>query len=884
MRTNLLAAIVMIKTCPSMSWKTDRTDSLHTLYLPGRMVIFLVVVTTLAACQPSIFAAPNDGRIDFVTEVRPILSDHCFACHGPDAEQRTTEFRLDQKESAFSPEFEVIIAGDAENSLLIQRINSTDPDEVMPPPDHLQQLSDEQKSVLTTWIEEGAEWAEHWSFVAPADPEIPQVEDREWPRNDIDRFVLAKLESLSIHPAREAEPHTLLRRLSFDLIGLPPSVPELRSFETDVEQLGIDKAYEKAVDRLLASPHFGERMAVYWLDLVRYADSVGYHGDQPVSVSPYRDYVIEALNRNLPFDQFTREQLAGDLLDTPTTDQKIASGYNRLGMMSAEGGVQPEEYLVKYAADRVRTTGSVWLGLTLGCCECHDHKFDPISTKEFYEFSAFFADIKEKGLYAGANRTNRWGPTIELADEALPDLLAPIDTEIERLKQRLAPTIQSLAGLNAWEQSLKKGNQQSTDIPKEIKTVLEIPQHQRTKQQSADLYDFYTSVAPEFVTDFQRLKELNKQRAETVDSYTRTSLITVSVPPRPMRVLPRGNWMDQSGPEVSPGVPRVLGSLKLQSNDESARATRLDLAEWIVDDANPLTARVLANRIWRLFFGAGLSTSLDDLGAQGQPPSHPQLLDHLAQKLKSSGWNIKSLVRTMVTSSTYRQSSAIRPELQPIDPENRWLARQARFRLDAEFIRDQALATSGLLNRMIGGESVYPYQPVGLYRHLNFPTRKYKASQGPDQYRRGVYTHWQRQYLHPAMKTFDAPPREECTAARPQSSTPLAALLMLNDPSYVEAARAMAVNAIQQTTSTDDRLANIFLTCFSRSIQPAERQTLVELLKGHRAHFEQHSDQVRRFLSVGQFEVPEHLDSAEVAAWTSVCRVIMNMHEFIIRK
>ena len=422
------------------------------LKINGKLACSLCILLTIV-CQ-SILPAQTVQKIDFVRDVRPILSDNCFACHGPDEAQRTSDFRLDSKESALAAELGIIVPGEPDNSELVRRILSDDPDEVMPPSNHRKSLSKTQKQLLIDWIRQGASWSEHWSFVPPKRSEPPVVNSDE-KLEPIDRFVRSKLQHAGIDYSPTAAPTTLLRRLSFDLTGLPPTIEELESFQKQIGQSGLDQAYQSAVDRLLASPHFGERMAVYWLDLVRYADTVGYHGDQNVSVSPYRDYVIESFNQNMPFDQFTREQLAGDLLKNPTRSQKIASGYNRLGMMSAEGGVQPEEYLNKYASDRVRTTSSVWLGVTLGCAECHDHKFDPFTTREFYQFASFFSDIKEQGLYAGANRTGKWGPQIDIPAPDLAKKLEPLDNEIAQLEQQLQETEQSKKNRREWESNIK---------------------------------------------------------------------------------------------------------------------------------------------------------------------------------------------------------------------------------------------------------------------------------------------------------------------------------------------------------------------------------------------------------------------------------------------
>jgi hypothetical protein len=582
---------------------------------------------------------------------------------------------------------------------------------------------------------------------------------------------------------------------------------------------------------MLSSPAFGERMSTYWLDLVRYADTVGYHGDQDVSISPFRDYVIDAFNSNKPFDEFTREQLAGDLLPNPTKEQLVASGYNKLGMMSAEGGVQPEEYLAKYAADRVRTASSVWLGSTLACAECHDHKFDPFTTKDFYRFAAFFADIKERGLYAGADKDGGWGPTVVVEHVGLKHALQPIEARIAELEAQLAEDTPELAASESrW-------------------------------------------VAQ------QELQHYRQQREQLVASHSRTTLITVAVEPREMRVLPRGNWMDKSGQVVSPGVPHFLKPIS-----GAQRPTRLDLANWMVAPDNPLTARTFVNRLWKLYFGTGLSKTLDDLGSQGEPPSHPQLLDNLAVEFIESGWDVKHIIKTIVMSSAYRQSSLMRDELKQVDPYNRLLARQSRYRLDAELVRDNALAVSGLLVRRVGGRSVKPYQPDGLYQHLNFPPRTYEHDVGANQFRRGVYTHLQRQFLHPAMQSFDAPAREECTAERPRSNTPLAALVLLNDPSYVEAARRLAENGIASADAHDgQRLQWMMNRALSRDATDRELEILNDLLAKHRQFFKDNPQRAERLVSIGLSKPLGSPDPVELAAWTSVSRAVLNMHELITR-
>lgn len=825
-------------------------------------------------------ATPSE--VDFNRDVRPILSDKCYNCHGPDAEQREGAgdgLRLDNREGAFRDlgGYRAVVPGRPDESELIRRINSTDPDEVMPPASHRKALSDAEREVLNNWVRQGADWSEHWAFLSPQRMTPPELTDSAAARNWIDNFILDRLHREQLAASPPAERQTLLRRLSFDLVGLPPSPEELRAFMED----SSESAYEAAVDRLLASRHFGERMAMYWLDLVRYADSVGYHGDQPVSVTPYRDYVIEAFNSNLPFDRFTREQLAGDLLTEPTRDQLVASGYNRLGMMSAEGGVQPKEYLAKYASDRVRTASSVWLGTTLGCAECHDHKFDPFTSRDFYRFAAFFADIKERGLYSGAHASGDWGPKIEVVDDELEGLLRPIDRELNALRQVLnTPTTEIVKAQQQWEakRPLSDGSD-AESLPEEIRTILAVTSADRSTEQRQSLASYFRkTVAPSLESTRQRLAELEQQRKEAVAKHTRTSLVTEAVEPRTMRVLARGNWMDDTGEVVDPGVPHFL-----PQPEAVDRLTRLDLANWMTSGENPLTARVFVNRLWKMFFGSGLSKVLDDLGSQGEPPTHPELLDTLAVEFMESGWDVKHMVKLMVMSNTYRQSSMMRADLADRDPYNRLLARQSRFRLDAETIRDNALAVSGLLVADIGGPSARPYQPPGLYRHLNFPKRTYQPDTGASQYRRGIYVHWQRQFLHPAMKLFDAPSREECTAERPRSNTPLAALLLLNDPCYVEAARRFAEHAMQVEGSMDDRIGWMFQHALSRPAGPEERAVLSDLWKSQRAHYADNSAEAEAYVNVGASAVPSGIDLAELAAWTSVSRTLFNMHEFITR-
>ncbi len=695
-----------------------------------------------------------------------------------------------------------------------------DPDERMPPSGA--PLSPREIETLRTWIEQGATYDPHWTMVPPRRVDPPVVQKTDWPRTPIDRFVLAPLERRSIEPSPEADRITLIRRLSFDLRGLPPTPAEVDAFVADASSL----AYERLVDQFLASPQYGERMAVHWLDLVRYADTVGYHSDVNREISAYRDWVIDAFNANLPFDQFTREQLAGDLLPSASIEQRVASAYNMLGMTTEEGGAQPEEYLKKYAADRVRNASAVWMGATLGCAECHDHKFDPYTSRDFYRFAAFFADIQQVGR--GTPQ-----PTLAVLTRDEKDRIAAVEAEIASLSST-ATSEGSPSGAGRAEPATA------------------------------------------------RIDALNEAKSAILKTARKT-ITTVTGTPRVTRVLPRGDWLDRSGEIVEPGVPESFRQIE-SPVEPPPRATRLDLADWLLSPDQPQTARVFVNRLWSLYFGIGISKVLDDLGSQGEWPTHPALLDWLAVEFRKSGWDIRHMVRLMVLSSTYRQTSLPRRELEEIDPENRLLARQARFRVDAEFVRDSALAISGLLSRPIGGETARPYQPAGYYRYLNFPKRTYEASTDESQYRRGVYTHWQRTFLHPFLLAFDAPSREECVAQRPRSNTALAALALLNDPTFVEAARVFAERIVREGgVSSAERLAWGWREVTSRGPSPRELEVVAELHSKQKASFADRPDEARALLSTGLAPRDSTLDLAEHAAWTAVARALFNLSEAITR-
>jgi len=782
-------------------------------------------------------AATSETReVDFQRDVRPILSDKCIFCHGPDAEERQADLRFDTA-AGWQVDlggYQAVVAGKPELSVLVERIVSSDPDEQMPPPDSGKSLSAEEITIIKQWIAQGAEWSNHWAYVAPQRTDSPETKNAEWSLNWIDDFLLARLEAEGLEPSPEADRVTLIRRLSFDLTGLPPKPAEVDQFVADTDPA----AYEKLVDRLLGSDRYGERMAIYWLDLVRFADTVGYHGDQDHSISPYRDYVIDAFNDNKPLDQFTQEQLAGDLLAESSAstkiEAKIASGYNRLLQTSHEGGVQPKEYLAIYAADRVRNVSEVWLGATMGCCQCHDHKYDPLTSRDFYSMAAFFADLDESQHFTkGGN--------------ALPTNRAP---EEKLLTKREL-------------QQVRKLDQQIAELEDELIT--------------------HTKDDPESRKTLEEKLAKSKSQAEEIRKGARQTMISVAIEPRTMRILPRGNWLDDSGEIVLPAVPEHLGRIEVGGR----RATRLDLANWLTDaeqGVGQLTGRVFANRLWYLFFGTGISKVLDDFGGQGEAPVHPELLDNLAMEFVESGWDVKHMVKLLVTSRAYRQQSLASDALRERDPYNQLVARQSRFRLSAEMVRDSALSIGGLLVLDYGGASVKPYQPAGYYRHLNFPKRTYEMHNDRRQWRRGVYVHWQRMFLHPMLKAFDAPSREECTAERPRSNTPLAALILLNDPTFVESARAFAERILLEgVTSDESRLKFAFREATSRGPDRRETKLLLGLLESNRKEYREEIESAKALVGIGLKPGAADLDVVEVAAWTTVARAILNLSETITR-
>lgn len=1005
----------------------------------------------LLACQG--LANP----VGFNREVRPILAEHCFACHGPDAQQRKGGLRLDLREGAMAKlksGATAVVPGDPVGSALIHRIETASADDLMPPPGFQKPLTPREKEVLRRWIQEGAGYEIHWALLPPQRVDPPPVHLRRWPRNPVDHFVLAQLESRKWTPSPEADRPTLLRRLSLDLTGLPPTPAERDAFLAD----RLPGAYERVVDRLLSSDHYGERMAVDWLDAARFADSNGYQVDRDREAYPWRDWVIRAFNANLPFDRFTLEQIAGDLLPQPTVEQRVATGFHRNHIMNEEGGVIPEEFLAEYCADRVETTAAVWLGQTFNCARCHDHKFDPFTQRDYYSLLAFFHNVTEKGIGDyGANIRRNNPPMLKLP---APELVAKLDrlradlveaesnqtaarrrvsagesdwnrrclSELPQwkepifLRQELGGQTHTLvppakppielpaltSGVHRWaveaafsaagstalrfevraprntNQSLvwpvrgitaeiwsassaagaapgwmpltvKVGEAEGCLASAEMATILDpkaakpvnlglrgeapvrlclmlearrrgadevrirltgdvvvdrptpcaelkltttdveseflIPTaiagivrkepFHRTTAEAAQLAEYRANQDVEYRSAAARVAQLRAEVDHT-DLQIPTALVMEELPtPRPTYVLIRGSYQNR-GPQVSAATPAVLPAMA-----PGLPRNRLGLARWLVDPANPLPARVTVNRFWQSFFGTGLVATAEDFGSKGEPPTHPELLDWLATEFIRTGWDVKHMVRLLVTSATYRQSSRLSLELRELDPANRWLARGPRFRLSAEFIRDQALEVSGLLIPKLGGPSVRPYHPPGLYEQVvaGSSASTYVMGQGDDLFRRTLYTYWKRSVPNPAMLLFDMPFRETCTLRRPRTNTPLQALNLLNDPTYVEAARGLAEMAMRHGgNGPEARLEFLFRRVLVRSPRAAEQAVLRAARERWLREFRADPAAADRWLSLGTKQPSAGLDRTELAAYAAVASTVLNLDETITKQ
>lgn len=1048
-----------------------------------RCRIDALVVSVLLASSSLVAAEPLPETIDFNRDIRPLLSDTCFHCHGPDEAKRATEFRLDLQESAFSDlgDHRAIVPGKPLESELYLRISAEDEAERMPPEDSDRQLTKRQISLIKKWIEQGAPWQRHWSFSPLKSPQLPPTSQDAWIRNPIDAFVLARLRQEGLKPSPVAERTRLLRRVTLDLTGLPPTLAEIEAFLAD----DSPQAYEKVVDRLLGSPRYGEQMAAQWLDAARYADTNGYQTDGERYMWRWRDWVIEAFNNNMPFDQFTIEQLAGDMLENPTLEQLIATGFNRNHRGNGEGGVIEEEYAVEYVVDRVETTGTVWLGLTIGCARCHEHKYDPISQMEFYQLFAFFNNVPERGR---AVKTGNSPPMIKAPTrpqrKQLADLQQRIDSsagEFERLQPEIAsaeaawektldrdqPIQWSIdeallahyelngspdsrieqenvsakisggepaftAGLlgqaasfdgkwmveggdlanfgyydkfslTAWiypeevsrgaivsrmdadehsegysfcfhdgklqlnlvkrwlDDSLRVETEQSFEPGRwyhvgvtydgsrvaegikffvdgkqvELKIILDDlnqtfkSEHplliggggaaerfrgliddvrvytqplkpaemeivatadsiteivstspaERSGQQRRKLREYFLQQqAPETIQQaYRHLVGLRNEQEKLIESFPTVMVMQEMDPPRQTHLLLRGEY-DKLGDPVSPGVP-----VNLAPFPKDAPRNRLGLARWLVDPANPLPARVTVNRYWQKYFGLGLVKTTEDLGSQGEQPSHPQLLDWLAAEFIESGWDVKAMQKMIVMSATYRQSSKVTAELLERDPENRLLARGPRHRLSAGAIRDQALAVSGLLVEKLGGESVRPYQPAGLWKEIS--GHVYKPDSGDSLYRRSMYTYWKRTVAPPTMMAFDAAGRETCIVRQTCTNTPLQALTLLNETAFVESARNLAQRAMLEGGETPrSRIVHAFRLATARRPTDTELNILVGGFEVHHTTYAADLEAAQAVVGIGESPVEEKLNVGELAAYTAITGLILNLDETVTKE
>ena len=847
------------------------------------------VVRQASAAEGSNKEHANAKPISFNRDIRPILSNKCFACHGFDKHKRESGLRLDIRENAIAPREAgpAIVPGDPEASRIIQRVKSDNPKLIMPPPRLHKSVSGQEIALLSRWIKEGAAYEPHWAFIPPTTPALPEVNDKAWIKNDIDRFVLAKLEEKGLSPSPEANKRTLIRRVYLDLIGLPPTPEQVAAFVNDASP----DAYENSVDQLLANPHFGERMALPWLDAARYADSNSYQFDNDRWAWPWRDWLIKTINSNRPFDEVIVEMLAGDLLDNPTQDQMVATAFNRNHFINGEGGAIKEEVRFTYVLDRVKTTSMTFLGLTYACAQCHDHKYDPVSQKNYYQFFAFFAQTDETGGRPKSVPT--WDfqyvidrPYISIATDAQKK-------EHARLKQIEAKAFDAFGGRDGRNKAMKAARDWAYKLSKEQVSELKGLIHGlvgrarygrgfQAPMQDAKFLDYYArQVAPKdtpWRASYIAWNDAQRARMQLEGRMPLVMTMGDRKKPIEIKVHERGLYSAPVGEPLEPGLPEAMGGLP-----DDLPKNRLGLAKWLVSDANPLTARVLVNRLWQQVFGKGIVKTVEDFGLQGAAPSHPELLDYLAIKYRTH-WDTKAIMRQIVTSATYRQSSNVTPELLDKDPENKYLARGPRFRLPAMLIRDQALAVSGLLKDEMFGPPVYPYQPPGLWVDVSFAQFEYKQSKGDDLYRRSLYTFFRRTLAPPNL--FDNPSRQACTVKLSITNTPLQALTLLNDPTYVEAARALAVRVTREHFNAEPKqqIDAMMQRALLRPGEPRELAVLANAYDREYAWFEKHPEEADKYLAVGEFDGHESFAKPHLAALSSVALTIMNLDEAMTKE
>lgn len=845
--------------------KTGRLLSIHALL---RAVLWLTMMTTnrLWAADP----------VNFSREILPLLSDNCFKCHGPDEHARKSGLRLDTPEGAFAPGKSgavAIVPKASQRSEVIRRLTTDDPDDIMPPRESNRHLSPVQVELIRRWIDEGAPWGRHWAFDPPVRPPVPKMSLGF--RNPIDAFIQARLTQEGRRPAAEAPRRTLIRRVTLDLTGLPPTPEEVSAFLNDKSP----GAYERVVDRLLASPRYGERMAWDWLEAARYADSNGYQGDSERTMWPWRDWVVEAFNRNLPFDQFTVWQIAGDRLPLATNEQRLATGFLRNHMINGEGGRIPEENRIDYLFDQAETVATVWLGATFNCTRCHDHKYDPYTQRDYYGLLAFFNQTLVDG--SGGD------------PQSPPNLAVPSPEQARRLAELEAKLVSASRVTETFE--AKKFDRDPTnaitdsvaakDLPKEVLESLKVAPRDRDAARLEKLAAHWKDSDAAYVKVLEEQRNLRKDRDAASRSIPRVMVMEDMPKPRATFILNRGNYL-KPGAEVAAALPACLAPNALPSPPD-----RLGLARWLIAPENPLMARVTVNRLWQTFFGVGLVKTTEDFGVQGEKPGNPALLDWLALEFMQpsspqlstlnpqppEGWDMKRLIRLIVTSAAYRQSSKVTPTQFERDPENRLLARGPRFRMPSWMIRDAALAASGLLVDKLGGPPVKPYQPAGVWEEATFGNKRYEQDHGEALYRRSLYVFWRR-IIGPTM-FFDVASRQTCTVKTPRTNVPLHALLTLNDITYVEAARALAQQVLISEPTEAGRITLAYQRVLSRPPTASEKKTLLHGLKRYQHEFAADPSSATQLLAVGESPRDAGLDSVEHAAWTVLCSLILNLDE-----
>jgi len=845
----------------------------------------------LAACVVAAPAAAADlPPPDFNRDIRPILAENCFYCHGQDAAKREADLRLDDRDAAVAAG--AIVPGDTGASTLLERIHSTDADVIMPPPTSNRRLSAEQRQTLARWIASGANYAPHWAFVPPVRPRPPDVRQAgAMPvRNDIDRFVLSQLDAVGLAPAAEADRATLIRRLHADLIGLPPTPEEVDAFVADADP----RAYENLVDRLLASPHYGERMALSWLDAARYADSNGFQQDGDTWQWIWRDWVVRALNADMPFDRFSTLQLAGDLLppaatEQETLDQKIATGFNRNHLLNGEGGAIAEEQRFNNLFDRVDTTSTTWLGLTMACAQCHDHKYDPLTQRDYYALLDAFNHVPESGAPTRFSARIRVAPPVlELPTEENRAAIADLEAAVKPLEAQARPVID--AAYAAWRAGLFADGEPADgrDLPRSLTPLLRKPEAERTDDERKSIENqlrrhFDDKVRAGIVKDLPQVVQHEAAR-KALEDYRGDQLPRAMVMsddrPRETKILDRGDYLAPKGEPLRFAPPGFLPPLP-----EGAPANRLGLARWLFLPEHPLTARVQVNRMWQHFFGSGIVKTAEDMGVQSEYPQHLPLLDWLAVEFRDRGWSQKQMHRLIVTSATYRQASRVTADHLAADPENRLFARASRFRMPAMVLRDVALAASGLLDPRLGGRPVYPYQPDQIWEALAITKERdftYPVSHGSDLYRRSLYTFWRRT-VQPA-NMFDTANRQTCNVRASRTCTPLHALTTLNDPTWVEASRVLAERALRSAPDPEGRLSFAFRQVLARRPTAADLAALRRMHERQLAAYRADTEAARRLVAVGESGRDESLDVVEHAALAAVCLGIFNLDEALTRE